>query len=192
MASAADVDSSYEELAAVAPPEEGDSGGGPREWRGPQIKLQKFSGFRSGYRGWRNEVQAILKPHSVPEDQQVLFVYLALEAGKGKPRDLYGQLSIDEIALLPVEDIWKKLSKEYFEEEYIEADEAFAVPDDIASRQSADGEGRSRQQAFRSLVCSSHASTVRFDSDRAATGTWHGRRCLGRGRHREGTADDVW
>ena len=28
-------------------------------WRGPQIKLNKFGGFRSEYRGWRDEVQAI-------------------------------------------------------------------------------------------------------------------------------------
>ena len=35
-------------------------------------------------------------------------------------------MSVDEISLLPPEDVWKKLNKEYLEETYIEADEALA------------------------------------------------------------------
>ena len=44
-------------------------------WRGPQIKLEKFSGDRALYRAWRDEVQAILLLHSVPPEKQVLLLY---------------------------------------------------------------------------------------------------------------------
>ena len=71
-----------------------------RPWRGPQVKLNNFSGSRPEYRGWRDEVQALLLLHAVPDDKQVLLLYLALEAGKGKPRDLFASLSVDEISLL--------------------------------------------------------------------------------------------
>ena len=100
--------------------------GGPTPWRGPQIKLNKFSGSRQEYRAWRDEVQVVLKLHSVPADKQVLLLYLALEEGKGRPRDLFSNLSVDEVSELEPEDVWKRLNKEYLEEKYIEADEALA------------------------------------------------------------------
>ena len=53
------------------------------------MKLNKFGGSRPEYRGWRDEVQVLLLLHGVPEDKQDLLLYLALEAGKGKPRDLF-------------------------------------------------------------------------------------------------------
>ena len=39
------------------------------QWRGPQVKLNKFGGSRPEYRGWRDEVQALLLLHGVPEDK---------------------------------------------------------------------------------------------------------------------------
>ena len=69
----------------------------PQPWRGPQIKLEKFGGSRSEYRNWRDEVQAILKFQSGPQHKQVLLVYMALESGKGRPRDLFSSLDIDEV-----------------------------------------------------------------------------------------------
>ena len=95
-------------------------------WRGPQIKLKKFGGFSSEYRDWRDEVQAILKLYSVPEDKQGLLLYLALEAGKGCPCDLFSAYTVDEVAALNPADIWKRLNKEYEEDKYIEADDALA------------------------------------------------------------------
>ena len=83
----------------------------PRDWRGPQIKLNKFNGSRQEFRSWRNEVQAILKLHSVPADKQVLLLYLALEEGKGRPRDLFSALSVDEVGALEPEEVWKRLNK---------------------------------------------------------------------------------
>ena len=47
----------------------------------------------------------LLALHNVPSEKAVLVIYLALEAGKGKPRDLYSALSIDEGAALPVKDV---------------------------------------------------------------------------------------
>ena len=100
--------------------------GGAQPWRGPQIKLNKFGGSRQEYRSWRDEVQVILRLHSVPDDKQVLLLYLALEEGKGRPRDLFSNLSVDEVSELELEVVWKRLDKEYLEEKYIEADEALA------------------------------------------------------------------
>ena len=80
---------------------------GPQPWRGPQIKLNKFGGSRSEYRGWRDEVQAILLLHSVPEDKQVFLLDPALEAGKGRPRDLFPSLTVDEVNVLTTFDVWK-------------------------------------------------------------------------------------
>ena len=91
------------------------------QWRGPQVKLNKFGGSRPEYRGWRDEVQALLLLHGVPEDKQVLLLYLALEAGKGKPRDLFSSHSVPEISQIPPQDVWKKLNTEYLEEKYVEA-----------------------------------------------------------------------
>ena len=64
--------------------------------------------------------------HSVPEDKQVLLLDLALEAGKGRPHNLFSSLTVDEVCDLTTFDVWKKLDREYGEEKYIEADEAIA------------------------------------------------------------------
>ena len=53
----------------------------------------------------------VLKLHSVPADKQVLLLYLALEEGKGRPRDLFSNLSVDEVSELVPEDVWKRLNK---------------------------------------------------------------------------------
>ena len=71
-------------------------------------------------------MQALLLLHAVPEDKQVLLLYLALEAGKGKPRDLFSSLSVQEVSDLEPDLVWKKLDKEHLEETYVEADEALA------------------------------------------------------------------
>ena len=123
MAGEGEGDSSFEQL-PEAHDASADAPAGP--WRGPQVKLNKFSGSRPEYRGWRDEVQALLMLHSVPDDKQVLLLYLALEAGKGKPRDLFASFSVDELAVMPPPDMWKKLNHEYLEESYVEADEALA------------------------------------------------------------------
>ena len=99
-------------------------GQNPQQWRGPQVKLNKFGGERHEYRGWRDEVQALLLLHGVPEDKQVLLLYLALEKGKGKPRDLFSAFSVEELSVLPPADLWKKLNREYLEQKHVEADEA--------------------------------------------------------------------
>ena len=78
---------------------------GAQPWRGPQKKLNKFGGSRSEYRGWCDEVQAILLLHSVPEDKHVLLLDLALEAGKGRPRDLFSSLTVDEVGALTTFDV---------------------------------------------------------------------------------------
>ena len=120
---------------------------------GLQIKLNKFGGFRSEFRGRRDEVQDVSKLHSVPEDKQVLLLYFAFEAGKGRPRDLFPAYSVDEVAAFDPADIWKRLNKEYEEEKYIEAEEALADYDkyrtelarlshDVAACQSSDATRR--------------------------------------------------
>ena len=74
----------------------------------PQVKLNKFSGSRTEYRGWSDEVQALLLLHGFPRDKQVLLLYLALEAGKGKPRDLFSSYSVPEISSLDPDEVWTK------------------------------------------------------------------------------------
>ena len=54
----------------------------------------------------------------------MLLLYLALEAGKGRPRDLFSAYTVDEVAALVPADIWNCRNKEYEEERYIEAYEA--------------------------------------------------------------------
>ena len=115
------MDSEHDSDDALAAPA---AGSGPQPWKGPQIKLNKFNGDRSSYRGWRDEVQALLLLHSVPPDKQVLLLYLALESGRGKPRDLFGTYSIPELAAVAPVKIWERLDREYLEQAHIEADEA--------------------------------------------------------------------
>ena len=50
-----------------------------------------------------------MKLPSVPEGKQVLLLHLALEAGKGRRRDLFPAYTVDEIAALDPADIWKQL-----------------------------------------------------------------------------------
>ena len=60
----------------------------------------------------------------MPEDKQVLLLYLALKAGKGRPRDFFSACSVDEVSSLQTSDALRRLDREYEEEKYIEADEA--------------------------------------------------------------------
>ena len=53
-------------------------------------------------------------------------LYLALEAGNGRPRDSFSAYTVDEVAALNPADIWKRLNKEYEEDKHIEADKALA------------------------------------------------------------------
>ena len=125
-------------------------------WCGPQVKLNKFGGSRPEYRGWRDEVQALLLLHAVPSDKQVLLLYLALEAGRGKPRDLFASSTVDEISLLPPEDMWKTLNREYLEEKYVEADEALADYEKCR---------RVPMQSMRDYLMSLRASRVRMEKE---------------------------
>ena len=94
------------------------------EWRGPQIKLNKFGGSRTKYKAWKTEVQVFMRLHAVPEERQVLLLYLALEEGAGKPRDLLSHMGVEDVALSTPEILWKRLDGEYLELSHNEADEA--------------------------------------------------------------------
>ena len=69
MAGLQEDDSDYDDDAVVLGQQPPQGGPAPKPWRGPQLKIEKFGGSRSKYRAWRNEVQALVKLHTVPEEK---------------------------------------------------------------------------------------------------------------------------
>ena len=67
----------------------GETTGGATNDRVPNLKLKKFGGDERKYKEWRNEMMANKRIYKVSDSVMAGLVYLALESGEGKPRDLF-------------------------------------------------------------------------------------------------------
>ena len=63
----------------------------------PRIRLRTFDGNVAGYKEWRREVKATTMMYNIKDEQLAGMIYLALEPGEGKPRDLMADLEIEEV-----------------------------------------------------------------------------------------------
>ena len=54
----------------------------------PSLKVRKFSGKREDYEEWRRELETLMQLYGVKPEKMAPLMYLALEPGFDKPRDL--------------------------------------------------------------------------------------------------------
>ena len=94
--------------------------------RMPKIKLTTFKGDVNMYKEWKREVMATAALYNVGDAQLSGLIYLALESGPGKPRDLLSHLEVpgDICSTEGLKTIWKILDDEYVREAYVRSDEA--------------------------------------------------------------------
>ena len=57
--------------------------------RVPNLKLKRFGGDERKYKEWRTEMLANKAIYKVKDHVMSGLVYLALDSGEGKPRDLF-------------------------------------------------------------------------------------------------------
>ena len=60
------------------------------------MKLRVFTGRRSEYLDWRNEVEATRLLYGLEDEKLAPLVYLALAPGPGNPRDLLAHMDVKE------------------------------------------------------------------------------------------------
>ena len=114
-----------------------DAGNGPLEQEGidlppsslsggvPRIRLRTFDGNVAGYKEWRREVKATTMMYGIKDEQLAGMIYLALEPGEGKPRDLMADLEIEEVCTAEgLQKMWKVLDAEYTRDVHVRSDEA--------------------------------------------------------------------
>eukprot|EP00971_Amphidinium_carterae_P273879 5435643-Amphidinium_carterae.1 len=91
----------------------------------PSVKLRTFGGDHSAYREWRREAEAAQLLYAIPAERMATLIFLSLEPGAGKPRDLLSHMELVEIASEKgLSDIWKVLDSEYDLPSYRKADRA--------------------------------------------------------------------
>ena len=89
MVEEADVDQSFGESSTIKK---------EQDVRLPSLKLHTFTGVRTEYEERGREIRAMELLYSIPPKQMSMLVYLALESGPGKPRDLLSHLDIEVVA----------------------------------------------------------------------------------------------
>ena len=98
----------------------------------PSVKLSVFTGDRTPgvYKEWRKEIEAVQLIYGIDDKTIAPLVYLSLEAGAGKPRELAEQL--DLVSDIATDDGLKKiyalLDAEYKDQPHKEADTALPSP----------------------------------------------------------------
>ena len=93
--------------------------------RMPKVRLRVFHGEAHEYLEWKREVLATKTLYNVGDDQLGGLVYLACEAGPGKPRDILRHLEIVDVCSADgLKQIWSFLDEEYVREPYLRSDEA--------------------------------------------------------------------
>ena len=93
--------------------------------RMPKVRLRIFRGEVHEYLEWKREVLASKTLYNVDDDQLGGLVYLACEAGPGKPRDILRHLEISDVCSADgLKLIWQLLDEEYRREPYVRSDEA--------------------------------------------------------------------
>ena len=91
----------------------------------PRIRLRTFDGNVAGYKEWRREVKATRMMFNIKDEQLAGMIYLALEPGEGKPRDLMADLEIEEVCTAEgLQKMWKVLDAEYTRDVHVRSDEA--------------------------------------------------------------------
>ena len=63
----------------------------------PKVRLRTFHGEANDYLEWKREVTTTQTLYGVTDDQLGGLVYLACEAGPGKPRDILRHLEITDV-----------------------------------------------------------------------------------------------
>ena len=92
------------------------------------IRIRTFDGDRAAgaYEAWKDEVQTLMHIYTLSQKDMAPLVYLALEAGVGKPRDLMRHLSLvdDVIQDKGVDTLLSILDDEFRGKPYRRAEEA--------------------------------------------------------------------
>jgi len=66
--------------------------------------------------------------YTIPPTHMAMLVYLALESGAGRPRDLVSHIEVEALATAKVYDeMMSVLDDEYIREDYVKADEVSQV-----------------------------------------------------------------
>eukprot|EP00971_Amphidinium_carterae_P160702 3186345-Amphidinium_carterae.1 len=63
----------------------------------PSVKLRRFSGLQAEYAEWQREAQATQMLYNISEERMAVLLFLSLDSGPGKPRDLLLHLTLQEI-----------------------------------------------------------------------------------------------
>ena len=85
--------------------------------RMPKVRLRIFRGEAHEYLEWKREVLATKTHYNVGDDQLGGLVYLACEAGPGKPRDILRHLEIADVCSADgLKLTWQLLDEEYVRE----------------------------------------------------------------------------
>ena len=93
--------------------------------RMPKVRLRTFHGEAHDYLEWKREVLATKTLYNVDDDQLGGLVYLACEAGPGKPRDILRHLEIEQVCSADgLKLVWQLLDEECVREPYVRSDEA--------------------------------------------------------------------
>ena len=62
------------------------------------LKLRTSTGERKDYEEWRRELRAMELLYAIPPTHMAMLVYLALESGAGRPRDLVSHIEVEALA----------------------------------------------------------------------------------------------
>ena len=63
----------------------------------PNLKIRKFHGDERKYLDWRSEILTQKKLYKITDETMAGLVYLALEPGEGRPRDLFRNEEVDDL-----------------------------------------------------------------------------------------------
>jgi len=106
------------------------SGAGPRKQdiKLPALKLRTFTGERKDYEEWRRELRAMELLYAIPPTHMAMLVYLALESGAGRPRDLVSHIEVEALATAKgYDEMMGVLDDEYIREDYVKAGDVSKV-----------------------------------------------------------------
>ena len=81
---------------------------GPQVQHAPKFRIRPFDGTPGAYQEWKREVAATAMLYEISDAHLASMVYLALEPGEGKPRDLLSDMEIGEVCCADgLIKIWK-------------------------------------------------------------------------------------
>ena len=92
----------------------------------PSLKLRTFDGSRNPgvYRDWKRESMTTQMNYDLMNEQLAPLVYLALESGEGKPRELLDDIDVADLKSdITLKKIWQRLDAEFEPPLYEQSDE---------------------------------------------------------------------